>query len=70
AEIFTGLGQYKDAEEQLLEVVDDCLDMFGEEHPSTVETIKNLIKLYEAWGKPDKAEEWRAKLPQKEDTEE
>jgi len=23
----------------------------------------NLIQLYEAWSKPDKAEEWRAKLP-------
>jgi len=26
----------------------------------------NLIDLYEAWGKLEKAEEWRAKLPQKE----
>jgi hypothetical protein len=25
-----------------------------------------LIALYEAWGKPEKAEEWRAKLPQTE----
>jgi hypothetical protein len=23
-----------------------------------------LIALYEAWNKPEKAEEWRAKLPQ------
>jgi hypothetical protein len=24
----------------------------------------SLIELYETWGKPEKAEEWRAKLPQ------
>jgi len=28
--------------------------------------IDNLIDLYEAWGKPEKAEEWRAKMSQKE----
>jgi hypothetical protein len=26
--------------------------------------MKNLIDLYEAWGKPEKAKEWRAKLPE------
>jgi hypothetical protein len=30
--------------------------------------MNNLIELYEAWGKPEKAEEWRAKLPQEEST--
>jgi len=24
--------------------------------------LKNLIELYEAWGKPERAEEWRAKM--------
>jgi len=28
--------------------------------------IDNLIALYEAWNKPEKAEEWRAKLPKTE----
>ncbi|GAI32200.1 unnamed protein product, partial [marine sediment metagenome] len=31
--------------------------------------INHLVELYEAWGKPEKAEEWRAKLPGKESTE-
>jgi tetratricopeptide (TPR) repeat protein len=31
----------------------------------TQESIKSLVELYEAWGKPEKAEEWRAKLPSK-----
>jgi len=28
--------------------------------------LNNLIELYEAWGKPQKAEEWREKLTQME----
>jgi hypothetical protein len=31
----------------------------------TLQSLNNLIELYEAWGKPEKAEEWRARLPQK-----
>jgi len=32
--------------------------------------MNNLIDLYESWGKPEKAEEWRAKLPKTEAAEE
>jgi hypothetical protein len=35
-------------------------------HPRTLESFHNLIELYEAWGKPEEAEKWRAKLPQTE----
>jgi hypothetical protein len=31
-----------------------------------VKIYKNLIALYEAWNKPEKANEWRAKLSQTE----
>ena len=41
----------------------------GDTHPHTIESWNNLIDLYEAWGKPEKAEEWRAKLTQIEDFE-
>jgi len=34
-------------------------------HPHTIESLNNLIDLYEAWNKPDKAKAWRAKLPGK-----
>jgi hypothetical protein len=27
--------------------------------------VRNLIDFYEAWGKPEKADEWRGKLPRK-----
>jgi hypothetical protein len=36
-------------------------------HPHTLESWKNLITLYKAWNKPEKADEWRAKLKQIED---
>ena len=41
-----------------------------EDHPHMRESMKDLIDLYEAWGKPEKAKEWRAKLPQTEAVEE
>ena len=35
-----------------------------------METLNQLITLYEAWNKPEKANEWQAKLPQTEAVEE
>jgi len=34
--------------------------------PPTIESLDKLIKLYEAWKKPEKVEQGRAKLPQTE----
>jgi hypothetical protein len=34
--------------------------------PHKSESWNNLIALQEAWNKPEKAEEWRAKLPKTE----
>jgi hypothetical protein len=31
-----------------------------------LESLKNLIALYAAWNKSEKAKEWRAKLPETE----
>ncbi len=38
----------------------EVLSAHGDE-PSTVATLRRLVELYEAWGKRDKVEEWRAK---------
>ncbi|MBC8473092.1 MAG: hypothetical protein H8D56_26840 [Planctomycetes bacterium] len=38
----------------------------GDTHPHTLESLNNLIDLYEARNKPRKAEEWRAQLQQTE----
>jgi hypothetical protein len=39
-------------------------------HKITNKIVNNLIELYEAWGKPEQAEKWRAKLPKTEAVEE
>jgi hypothetical protein len=31
--------------------------------------LENLIDLYEAWNKPEKAEQWRSKLPRQQSKE-
>jgi hypothetical protein len=31
----------------------------------TLESQKDLIEMYEAWDKPEKAKEWIAKMPQR-----
>lgn len=61
-------GLHNEAEPLLLEVVKGRRLKLGDTHPHTLQSLNNLIGLYESWGKPEKAEEWRAKLPQAEDT--
>jgi hypothetical protein len=58
--------QYDKAEPLLLKVVKERRLKLGDTHPHTTESLNNLIKLYEAWNKPEEAEKWRAKLPQTE----
>jgi len=50
----------------LLEALEGRRLKLGDTHPHTLESLHNLIELYKAWGKPERAEEWRAKLPQTE----
>ena len=38
----------------------------GDTHPHTIESMNNLIALYKAWDKPEKAKVWRVKLPKTE----
>ncbi len=56
-------GHYEQAEPLLLELLEGRQRMLIEAHPDTMAAMNELIKLYEAWGKPQKAEEWRSKLP-------
>ena len=41
----------------------------GPEHPRTVESLDQLVHLYESWNKPDEVEKWRAKLRDNESAE-
>ncbi|MFC1634229.1 hypothetical protein ACFL5Z_05255 [Planctomycetota bacterium] len=54
------------AELLLLEAPQARRLMLGDTHPNTMESWNNLINLYRAWNKPEKAKEWRAKLAQTE----
>jgi hypothetical protein len=45
-----------------------CLKL-GDSHPHTLQSLNNLVALYEAWNKPEEANEWRVKLTQIEDFE-
>ncbi len=47
----------------LLKAVNGRHLKLSDKHPRTLDSLNNLIELYEAWGKPEKAEKWRAKLP-------
>jgi len=57
---------YDKAEPLLIEALEGGRLKLGDTHPHTIESWKNLIDLYEAWGKPKKAEELRAKQLQTE----
>jgi len=65
AVLYKEKGDYDRAEQLLLEAIKDRLGL-GDTHPHALKSLNNLIELYEAWGKPEKAEEWRAKLPKTE----
>jgi hypothetical protein len=57
-------GDYTQAEPLLIQAVEDRRLKLADTHPHTIESWRALIGLYEAWNKPEKAEELRAKLPQ------
>ena len=62
--LFKEQARYDDAEQLLLEAVKGRRLKLGDTHPRTLESWNNLIELYEACDKPEKANEWRAKLPE------
>jgi non-specific serine/threonine protein kinase/serine/threonine-protein kinase len=61
---------YGKSEPLLLKALEGHRLKLGDTHPHTQESMNNLIALYEVWDKPEKAEEWRAKLPKTKATEE
>ena len=56
------LHRYSDAEPSDLAANQSYLTSLGADHRDTQGTAKLLVELYEAWGKPSKAAEWRTKL--------
>ena len=52
-------GRYQDAQAHLLGALDILKQHLGENDERTQQTLNRLVKLYEAWEKPDKAAEYR-----------
>ena len=63
AVLYKDQARYDEAEPLLIQAIEGRRLKLGDQHPHTQESMKNLIDLYEAWNKPEKAKEWRAKLP-------
>lgn len=62
-ECLTRLGDYEKAEAHLLEAHAGLKGVLGDEHRVTVESVERLARLYERWGKPDRARTYHAMLP-------
>ncbi len=56
------LERFDDAESALLEAHGILQTALGDEHGQTKRVVGYLADLYDAWGKPQIAGEWRAKL--------
>jgi serine/threonine protein kinase len=58
-----GLRKFDEAEPHLLAAWQRLRDRYGAKHAQSVEKLKDVIDLYEAWERPDKVAEYRALLP-------
>jgi len=70
AVLYKEQARYEEAEPLLIEALEGRRLILGDTHPHTIESWNNLIDLYEAWNKPERANEWRARLLQRENVEE
>jgi serine/threonine protein kinase len=59
----TGQKRYAEAEAALLEAHEILTAALGTDHAQTLKVLPDLVGLYEAWDQPDKAAEWRSRLP-------
>ena len=62
SELLTKSGRYGEAEAHLLEAHEIMKNRFGEDDERTRRMLGRLVELYTAWGKPEKAAEYRAML--------
>ena len=56
------LRRFAQAELPLLASYEGLKTAYGEEHNLTLDALRRLIRLYEAWGKPTQAGTWTAEL--------
>jgi hypothetical protein len=55
--LFKNQGQYKEDESLLLEALEGGRLNLVDTHLHTLESLNNLIDLYEAWNEPEKIEQ-------------
>jgi eukaryotic-like serine/threonine-protein kinase len=60
--MYIKMQRYREAEAALLEAQEGVIRSLGGANPETRSNIELLVKLYEAMGLPDMAQQWRAKL--------
>jgi serine/threonine-protein kinase len=61
-ECLTEQKRFAEAEPLLAESYEALKAILGERHPITVQSLRNIVKLYDSWNKPDQARPYRAKL--------
>jgi hypothetical protein len=61
ARTLAAMERFAEAEAEFLASHDALQRSFGEHHHRTIGVCQALVELYETWGKPEKAAEWRAK---------
>ena len=61
-EALLGLRRFAEAESELRAAYEDLRQALGDLNPRTQKTIQRLVRLYEAWDKPDDADTFRARL--------
>lgn len=64
AMLYKEQGDYSSTKPLPIKAVEGWRLKFGDTHPHTVESLNNIIELYQVWVKPEKAEKWCAKLSQ------
>ena len=55
--------RYQEAEKELLAAHAGLADALGADHSRAVWAKERLVELYNAWGRPEKAAEYRATTP-------
>ena len=62
AVLYQRQGKFVETEKLLLKILKIRRNQLVENHPHTLGTIRGLIALYTAWGKPQEARKWLAEL--------
>lgn len=56
-------GRFEEAEAAAIEHYQRNVTLFGESSPNVVQAAQIPVRVYERWGKPEKAEEWKKRHP-------